>query len=1142
MFRELPRPVELEEEVLQFWKEHQIFERGLALSEGRPRFVFYEGPPTANGIPHNGHVLTRVIKDLLPRYKTMRGYRVVRKAGWDTHGLPVEVEVEKELGLRGQFRNSREAIAAFGLDAFSRKCVASVFQYTTEWETLTERVGFWVDTDNAYVTYHRSYIESVWWALATLFKRGLLYQGHKIVWWWPEGGTALSAGEVGEGYRDVDDPSVTVKLRVVGQPGVSLLAWTTTPWTLPSNVALAVNPEADYAFVAVGDEVVVAADALRPEGEVLRVVKGAELVGWTYEPLYDWADPKGLSYVVVAGDHVELSSGTGIVHTAPAYGEADFEVGKALGLGLLMMVGTDGTFVDEAPEWVRGRHFKEADRHITRDLRERGLLFASGTIRHSYPFSPRSKDDPLMQLARPGWFIRTTDFVADALANNDAVNWLPEHIQEGRFGDFLRNNVDWALSRERYWGTPLPIWVCEACKAKEAFDSVAALQARGATGFDEDEDIHLQVHRPWVDHITVPCACGGAMRRVPEVIDCWFDSGCMPFAQWGFPHQGREEFARSFPADFISEAVDQTRGWFYSLLMISTMLFNEETCQAYGLAPTGWPRPYRNCVVLGHVCDMEGKKESKSTGNYTSPDLVLRGRMKMKVAADPSLKPGQLGLTAASVRSIDLSKDERMGASIDEAGETRLPMTLAVVASPGRETVAMNPDDIAALGLDGAVWLHAPFDPPGADAFRWLFYAANPPWTNTRLSLRAIREGQREFHLRLANVFNFFTIYANIARFEPGDTTRPMTTSLLDRWVRARSDEMVRVVTRQLDDYRIYEAARAIRDFVDDLSNWYVRRSRERFWGEGTDTWAALWTLYDVLATLTRVSAPFVPFMAEAMHQRLGLAGDSVHHSFWPLAPAEADEDAAALLEDMALIRELASLGLAARAKVGVRVRQPLLAAEVVLADAERAERLEPLLFLLQDELNVREVHFSTDADRFVTFRVKPDFKALGKRLGKDMKACAAALSSASGAEVRRAVLKGGYVVSLPGGEVTLTADDVVVEVQPREHFQAAGSAAAVVALHSDLNDDLVEEGLAREVINRIQSRRTELELGYTDRIDVVFRGDEPLAAAVRRFSDHIGRETLALALDVAVFPGDTSGLPDIDGHAFEVEVTPSSR
>jgi isoleucyl-tRNA synthetase len=1155
MFRELPDPVALEEEVLAFWAKEGIFERTLKESEGRPTFVFYEGPPTANGTPHNGHVLTRVIKDLLPRYKTMRGFHVPRKAGWDTHGLPVEIEVEKELGMRGEGPsrggNARDAILEYGLEKFSRQCVASVFKYTNEWRELTDRVGFWVDMDGAYATYHRSYVESVWWALSSLFDKGLLYQGQKVVWWWPEGGTALSTGEVGEGYRDVDDPSVTVRFPVEGEDGVSFLAWTTTPWTLPSNVALAVHPDLDYARTRLENgEVVITAAELAPEGETLSVFKGAALVGMRYQRLYETGDPGGRSFLVVPADYVTVSAGTGIVHTATGYGEEDNRLVEKEGLGMLQAVGPDGRVTSAMPEWAAGLHFKDADKPIMRDLADRGLLYHRGQVRHSYPFSPRSKDDPLMQIARPGWFIRTTAFKEAALKNNALVNWLPEHIQDGRFGDFLRNNVDWSLSRERFWGTPLPIWSCGACGTVRAFPGVKALEEAGATGFAQDVDRDLQVHRPWIDSVTVPCACGETMKRAPEVIDCWFDAGSMPFAQWGFPHQGKEEFAKAFPADFISEAVDQTRGWFYALLMISTLLFDDETCKAHGLAPRSFPRPYRNCVVLGLVCDMDGFKESKSKGNYTSPNLVLRGRMRQRVIPDDTLKPGSIGMVKAAVRSIDLANHERMAGSKGEHDEARMDFRLVSGPNRGKETVAMHPDDIAALGLEGECWLHAPFQAPGADAFRWLFYAANPPWTSTRLSLRGIREGQREFHLRLANVVSFFTIYANINGFTP-DPSRPPSDDVMDRWIRSEVAKTAAEATRWLDQYRIFEAARALSSFVDSLSNWYVRRTRDRFWGDGEDATDALSTLHSVLGVLTRLIAPFVPFMAEAMHQRLLLPGDSVHLASWPTDDELGGWTDEALSDDMSLLRELASLGLAARARVGVKVRQPLRATEIILADPTRAARLAHLLPQLASELNVREVRFTDDADRFVSFKVKPDYRALGKRLGKEMKLCAGLLAKADPSEVHAGVLGDGFPIELPSGTLTLTEADVVVAVVPREHFEAAGSAAAVVVLHADLDDDLREEGLSREVISRISAGRKQLDLGYTDRIHLHITTTDTVIAAVRRFEAHICAETLTIALTCAIATGDKSDggsegeeatSEPLDGHLFSLTITPATK
>ncbi len=1119
-FPKLLSTVELEAAMLAHWKRERIFEKGLEISEGRPQYTFYEGPPTANGTPHNGHVLTRVIKDLVPRWFTMRGYHVPRKAGWDTHGLPVEVEVEKALDIHG-----KEAIEAYGLERFNRKCMDSVFTYVKEWEQLTERIGFWIDLDEAYVTFHRYYVESVWWALSTLFDKGLLYQGHKVVWWWPQGGTALSAAEVGLGYKTVKDPSITARFRVVGQPGVSLMAWTTTPWTLPSNVALAVKPGATYAYVQVGDEQLIVAESLvgHPDlaealegGEIVKTVPAEDLVGLEYEPLYRFAQPEdGKAYVVITADYVTLDTGTGVVHQAPAFGEEDSLTAKKEGLAFLCLVGPDGKFV-QGTDFLEGRFCKDCDTDIIKDLHARGLLATAKKVEHEYPFCWRADKDPLIQYARPAWFIKTTALNAEALANNAAVNWLPEHIKEGRFGDFLRNNVDWALSRERFWGTPLNIWVCEGCEHKVAPPSAQAILELNPDAFDDSVEPNLQVHKPWVDRITLPCEhCGGTMHRVPEVIDCWFDAGSMPFAQWGWPHQGDEPFRASFPADFISEAVDQTRGWFYALLIISTLLFDEETCEQYQLEHKPFPHPYKSCIVLGHVCDPDGKKESKSKGNYVPPDLVILGRTRLQVIADTSLQPGQLGMMAEQVKSLDLAKGARIRLTAQEHGDGRgFQVVEARVTT--KESVHLHPDDIAGLGLTDRVWLHAPFDPPGADAFRWLFYAASPPWTNTRLSLRAVRDGQREFLIRLRNVHQFFSIYANIAGFDPSaPATRGVAQrGVLDRWILHELDRLEARVVETMDQLHIYDAARAIGEFVDGLSNWYVRRSRARFWGEGPDTVDALYTLYEVLVELTKLIAPFVPFMAEGLYHSLVLAPGlevpaSVHHCLLP--ERQPARHAPELAEDMALIRELASLGLAARAQVKVRVRQPLEAAEVVLADTGRAARLASLVPLLQDELNVREVRFTEDPGQFVDFEVKPNFRVLGRRLGKDMKACAKLLRSMPGNEVRRQLLAGGVTLELPGGTVTLGEDDLLVQVKAKGAFQAASSPLALVALNTELSDDLLQEGLAREVVNRLQGLRKEMDLGFTDRIRVGLDGDPDLLAAVERYWDYVARETLAV-------------------------------
>jgi isoleucyl-tRNA synthetase len=1150
MFDRLLSPAALEDQVLALWETRDVFHRSLAASKGRPTFVFYEGPPTANGLPHNGHVLTRVVKDVVPRYQTMRGRHVVRKAGWDTHGLPVEIEVQKRLGLKG-----RDAIVDMGMEAFNRACRESVFTYVEEWDTLTRQIGFWVDLDDPYVTFHRPYIESVWWALATLFDKGLLYQGHKVVWWWPQGGTTLSAAEVGQGYREVDDPAVTVRFRDADDPTVSYLAWTTTPWTLPSNVALAVGPKIEYAVCDDpdgGTVIVAAALAAKHELEVRSTLTGAELLGRRYQPLYDFGPvEEGDSHLIVVGEHVTTSAGTGIVHTAPAFGEDDMKVAQQQGLGLLQWIEPDGTFPANAGAFA-GMFCKDADRHIIHDLKERGLLFKRESYRHDYPFSYRADDEPLIQYARPAWFVRTTERIGEVIENNSAVTWRPEHIKEGRFGDFLRNNVDWALSRERFWGTPLNIWVCEGCEAMRAPRSMAELREWGAVGFAEDVDEHLQIHRPWIDAVTVPCAaCGATMHRVPEVIDCWFDSGCMPFAQWGFPHTGVEEFRTQFPADFISEAIDQTRGWFNSLIQISTLLFDDATMREHGLDPVGIPRPYRSCLVLGHVTDMEGRKESKSKGNYTSPNLVLRGTARLFVHADATLARGTVGLKKDQLRGLELGKHDRVTLRAGTPDGPSLQAE-AVAADVGpKDTCHLHPDDIAELGCAGTVDFTIPGEPPGADAFRWLFCASNPPWSSTRLSMRAIREGQREFLIRLRNVYQFFGIYAGIAAeagtFDPaGHAPRgPADRDALDRWILHRLNETTATMTTELDRTDLYTSARALLGFVDELSNWYVRRSRARFWGEGDDLQDALWTLYEVLLHTSRLMAPFVPFTAEALWQQLAVgkrpdAPDSVHLTSWPDSdPALLDR---ALDGHMQLARQVASLGLAARTASKVKVRQPLQAITVILADPAEHDSLEALGELVRDELNVRELRFADDASTFVEFTIKPDFKKLGRALGKDMKACAAALGRMDGAKAKAALDAGGIEIDLGERRVTLAEGDVIVQITAKGAYEAASAAAAVVVLHTDLTDDLVSEGFVRELTSKVQGVRKQLDLGYTQRIEVVVDGDAEVRSAVARFGDYLARESLARRLDVGPVPegGDwTRTEAEVDGATVTIGVRP---
>jgi isoleucyl-tRNA synthetase len=1174
-----------ESRILSFWRERDVFARSLAARKGRPRFVFYEGPPTANGMPHNGHVLTRVMKDVIPRYKAMRGFDVPRRAGWDTHGLPVEIEVEKELRISG-----KDSIVEYGVEPFVRRCLESVFRYTEEWKTLTEKLGFWLDLDDAYVTYHQSYVESVWWALSQLFERDLLYRGHKVVWWWAQGGTVLSAAEVGEGYRTIDDPSVYVRFPLEDEPDTSLLVWTTTPWTLPSNSFAAVSPEVEYAVVRDGDAKLVVADALRSVLEekvgrelvVERTLRGEELVGRTYRPPFDWyqgrADVDVLRlWRVVPADFVELDAGTGVVHIAPAFGEVDFELlqrerREDPQLPLLCAVRPDGGFDPEvAPPAFASRWVKEADRDLTRELKERGLCWHAEQVRHEYPFCVRSDQDPLIQYARPAWYIRTTAHVEECLANNAAIQWLPEHIQEGRFGDFLRNNVDWALSRERFWGTPLNIWVNDETGRREAPASVADILDRNPRAFDafdaalaNDPSLspHLRVHKPWIDQVSwTREGEPGVYRRVPEVIDAWFDSGSMPFAQWGHPHQGSDAFERSFPADFISEAIDQTRGWFNSLLWISTLLFPDREL----------PHPYKTCIVLGHVADPTGKKESKSKGNYTPPEVILEEvRLECAVVAEggEGPPPGIAAIAREDYAGLDLSGESSVVRVYrGDAPERALELTLRPAKLP-RRVVHLAPADASKLAVTPAppgshvlprevpglapearVFVDDPSSAaPGADAFRWFFYASNPPWNPTRHSLHGVRATQRELPLKLRNVFAFFTIYADIDGFDPSDEIcrrgqQPAgERSLLDRWILSELALTTRSTLEHMDAYRVYEATGVLTDFVDALSNWYVRRSRERFWapGLGQDKLDAHWTLYECLTTLARLLAPFLPFASEEMWQNLvcGVFGDaqgeSVHLADYP------EPDDAAIDENlsrrMAAVREIVSLGLQVRTANKLRVRQPLEAAEVVLADPALDAALREHEALVRDELNVHEVHFVESADEYVSYQVKPNFRALGPRVGKRMPKLKKALADADGGALLRELERDGRVrIEVEGEATDLGPEEIAVSLEAREGFAAAAGGVGVVALRTTLSDDLVDEGRFREVLNRVQTFRKELDLEYSGRIRLTLDGAAPLLDSVRPRVDLLSSETLAVevTLDAAPATGAHVREVTIDGDAL---------
>jgi isoleucyl-tRNA synthetase len=1138
----------------RFWKEHGIYKKSLEQRAGAPPFVFYEGPPTANGMPHPGHCLTRAIKDLFPRSHTMRGRFCERKAGWDTHGLPVEVEVCKELGI-----HSKEEIENYrskdggpdGIEGFVQLCQVSVWRYMQEWRRLTERIGFWVDLDAAYVTYHQSYVESVWWSLKNLFDRGLLYQGHKIVWWWAQGGTALSAGEVGQGYRQVADPSVYVKFPLLDDAGnvtdTSLLVWTTTPWTLPSNQFVAVNPSINYATIQneeTKETLYVAADLAqslidKSKGWQLadsNPISGADLAGQRYKPPFDCfkhlhdqtgkfsptlgGGPEFLAWRVVPGDFVTTDSGTGLVHIAPAFGEDDYSLLSYQqedfvddqGPKLINCVAPDGKFTDEGPDYCRGRWVKDCDKDIIRDLKQRGLLFHQEQYVHDYPFCWRAEEDPLIQYPRKSWFIKTSEFKNQMLANNAEINWLPEHIKDGRFGNFLASNVDWALSRERYWGTPLPIWKCDKTGQMEAIASYDELLAKpGLVGQHVWHDAKkknpdladdLQVHKPYIDAISYdsPFATSARMHRVPEVIDCWYDSGAMPFAQWGYPNMPGSDlrFDSQFPADFISEALDQTRGWFYSQLAISTLLFGPGTApdptvgvfrdesQISSLPPTNpqfpqqFPHPFKNCIVLGLMLGEDGQKMSKSKRNYLAPDEI--------------------------------------------------------------------------------------FDRYGADALRWYFFANQPPWTSIRYSEQAIKESIPEFLLRLWNCYSFFVIYANIDGFDPGvdlavsndplanldaasfagaPSYRPIADrSELDRWILSELNRTAAAVCERMDAYDNFGACAHVTEFVDALSNWYVRRSRDRFWAADkrtTEKLDAYWTLYECLVTTAKLVAPFVPFLAETLWQNLAgvygargkeqgaesktsslpapsslLPAESVHLCDYPTGDASHIDEA--LSARMNLVREISSLGRNARSAASLKVRQPLAKVEVVLADTTHQKWLEEHADLIAEELNVKAVDFTTRGDQYISYSVVPNFKRLGPRLGKNMPAAKKLLAEIDAGKLLAELKSAGKApLKFPDGvSIDLDNEDIEVRLQAKPGWAAAQGKGSVVVLSTEMTPDLFAEGLARDIVRLIQDRRKDIGCDYTDRIEVGLGTESTeLESAIAKHQVFIAQETLATKLVV---------------------------
>ena len=1136
----------LEERILDFWRTAKIYDRTLQQRSESPNFVFFEGPPTANGKPHPGHCLTRAMKDLFPRYRTMRGFRCERKAGWDTHGLPVEVEVCKELGI-----HSKEEIEAYGVEPFIQKCQKSVWQYMQQWERLTERIGFWIHLDRAYVTYHQSYVESVWWSLKNLFERGLLYQGHKIVWWWAQGGTALSSGEVGQGYRSVADPSVFVLFPLLDRPGSSLLVWTTTPWTLPSNQFAAVNPEIVYATVLdeqTGQRIILAEALVEAISQKIKrplviesTCSGRELVGLRYEPPFDFyyktqgektgrlksGGSQHQAWRIVAADFVTTDSGSGAVHEAPAFGEVDFELLQSEqdrfvegdGPEMICAVGSNGKLTEVAGEFA-GLWVKEADKPVIRRLKETGKLFHQEQYVHEYPFCWRAENDPLIQYPRKSWFIRTTQFKERMLANNAEINWLPEHIRDGRFGNFLQSNVDWALSRERYWGTPLPIWVCEQTGKMEAFASYAELLAKPGVAGQEAwleakaanpelvED--LKVHKPYIDQVTYdsPYASGSRMRRVSEVIDCWYDSGAMPFAQWGYPHQNQDLFNGQFPADFISEALDQTRGWFYSLLSISTMLFSPEgegsKVSGTGVPATAYPHPFQNCIVLGlmlaesNVCLSCGKRILEEVPKCTACGGKLERRT------------------------------EKMSKSLRNYRE---------------------PQEI--------------FDTHGADALRWYFYANQPPWNSIVYSERAIKESIPEFLLRLWNVYGFFVLYANMDEFNPaaelggqvGQLDREMLARAaswrevaqrdeLDRWILAELDATVAAVIESMDAYDNYNACSRLTSFVDMLSNWYVRRSRDRFWSNDKrdrDKLDAYWTLYECLLVTIRMIAPFVPFTAEAIWKNLaGVFGErtleSVHLADFPVARGDTDE---VLRARMNSLREIASLGRAARMESKLKVRQPLAAVTVALNDPAQQEWLAAHDSILRDELNVKQISFTADAAEFVTYQIQPNFKRLGPQVGPLLPKLKATLQQANGAALLAELNQTGAVkIDLGEKQLSLGGEDIQVRMQAKGGWAAAQGSACVVVLDTKLTDELVSEGYAQDVKRLVQDLRKQRRLDFSARIKLSLATTaEELRRAVERHAAYLKQETLAVEIDWPTQMAASAVSEEVGDHEIQIDL-----
>ena len=1009
--------VEREKQVEKFWEDNQIFEKSMKVREGNPSYVFYDGPPTANGKPHIGHVETRVIKDMIPRYRTMKGYYVPRKAGWDTHGLPVELEVEKKLGLDG-----KDQIEKYGVEPFIEQCKESVWKYEGMWEDFSHTVGFWADMKNPYVTYHNDYIESEWWALKEIWKKGLLYEGHKIVPYCPRCGTPLSSHEVAQGYKDVKERSAVVRFKVKGEDAY-ILAWTTTPWTLPSNVALCVNPDEDYVKVtSKGYTYYMAAalvDTVLGEGaEILEHYQGKDLEFKEYEPLFPYAEKRignKKAYYVVCDTYVTLTDGTGVVHIAPAFGEDDSKVGHRYDLPFVQLVNEKGEMTEETP-WA-GTFCKKADMAVLQALEDKDLLFDAPLFEHSYPHCWRC-DTPLIYYARETWFIRMTAVKEDLIRNNNTINWIPESIGKGRFGDWLENVQDWGLSRNRYWGTPLPVWQCE-CGHQDCIGSIEELKEKADNCPDD-----IELHRPYIDAVTIKCPkCGKEMHRVPEVIDCWFDSGSMPFAQHHYPFENKETFEKQFPAQFISEAVDQTRGWFYSLLAISTLLFNKA--------------PYENVIVLGLVQDENGQKMSKSKGNAVDPFDALQTY--------------------------------------------------------------------------------------GADAIRWYFYTSSAPWLPSRFAGKTVVEGQRKFMGTLWNTYAFFVLYANIDNFDATKYSLEYDKlAVMDKWLLSRLESTVKAVDDNLANYRIPEAAKALQSFVDDMSNWYVRRSRERFWAKGMeqDKINAYMTLYTALVTVAKAAAPMIPFMTEDIYQNLvksidASAPESIHLCDFP----EVHENwiDPKMEEDMADLLEIVVMGRAARNTANIKNRQPI-GTMYVKSEFQLSEFYKEII---EDELNVKEVVFKDDIADFISYSFKPQMRTVGPKYGKLLNKIKTTLSELDGNKAMAELKSTGELkLDIDGQEIVLLEEDLLIDMAQMEGYVSESDHTITVVLDTNLTPELIEEGFVRELVSKIQTMRKEAGFEVMDKIRVYAKDNDKIVSIMKNHGDEIKSEVLA----EEIVTGETKG------------------